>query len=186
MNLINLILENGGDAVIGQIARKFGMSEHQATQLLSLVMPTLGQGIKQSLAEPDRLNHLTNAMAQGGAQKVLERPEVLQDEETSVVEEGNSILGQVFGSKDVSRAVASRVAEQAGTDPNLVKQLLPIAATLAMGALGKESQKRGVLDPQTSGTGGQDGLAATCLEFLDMDDDCSVLDDIFTIAKKFI
>ncbi len=186
MNLINLILENGGDAVIAQIARKFGVPEQQATQLLALVMPALGQGIKRSLAEPDRLNHLTNAMAQGNAQKVFERPEVLHDEEAAVVEEGNSVLGQVFGSKDVSRAVASRVAEQAGTDPNLVKRLLPLAATLAMGALGKESQKRGVLNPQTPRTSEQDSLTATFLEFLDMDDDGSVLDDVFMIAKKFL
>jgi hypothetical protein len=41
---------------------------------------------------------------------------------------GNEILGQIFGSKDKSREVASQASEQSGVDPSILKKLLPIVA----------------------------------------------------------
>ena len=38
---------------------------------------------------------------------------------------GNNVLGQIFGSKDVSRAVAANAAAQSGLDPALLKKMLP-------------------------------------------------------------
>ncbi|HHJ39226.1 MAG: hypothetical protein AXA67_11860 [Methylothermaceae bacteria B42] len=185
MNLLNLILENGGDAIISQMAKKVGLPENQASQVLSMLVPALGQGLKRNLNDPSQLGNLVNKMAQGNVQEVLDKPEVLAQDET--IQEGNSILGQLFGSKDVSRAVASQVAEKAGTDPSIIKQLLPMVATLAMGALGKEGQKRGAINPNNpTAVVEETSITATFMEFLDMDDDGSVVDDIFNIARKFL
>lgn len=186
MNIMQLVLENGGQAVIRQLAGKVGLSESQTSQVLAMVMPALGQGIKRNLNDPSQLNGFINALAGSKHQQVLEQPETLTQGET--VEDGNAILGHLFGSKDVSRAVASQVAEKAGTDPGIIKQLLPLAATLAMGALGKETQKRGVVlqndaqqvEVETT------TLTSTVLDFLDMDDDGSVIDDVFNLARKFL
>ncbi len=185
MNLLNLVLENGGDAIISQMARKVGLPESQASQVLSMLMPALGQGLKRNLNDPSQLGNLVNTLSQGKAREVLDKPEALAQDDT--IQEGNSILGQLFGSKDVSRAVASQVAEKAGTDPSIIKQLLPMVATVAMGALSKESQKRGVIDPNNpTAVAEETSITSTFMEFLDMDDDGSVIDDIFNIARKFL
>jgi len=80
--------------------------------------------------------------------------------------------------------VAARVAERTGTDTGIVKQLLPVLASLAMGALGKETEKRGLLEAVESRQ--PSTLMDNFMEFLDMDDDGSVVDDLFDIARKFL
>ena len=48
------------------------------------------------------------------------------------------MLGQIFGSKDVSRTVAGNAAEQTGIDPSLLKKMLPILAMLVAGYMAKQ------------------------------------------------
>ncbi len=182
MNLIELILENGGQTVVQQLARRAGLPETQATQILSAVLPALGQGLKRNLSDPERAGGLLEALSRGPYREVVERPEKLAED--TAVEAGNQVLGQVFGSKEVSRQVAARVAERTGTDTSIVKQLLPVVASLAMGALGKESEKRGLLEAVESRQ--PTTLMDTFMEYLDMDDDGSVVDDLFDIARKFL
>ncbi len=182
MNLIELILENGGPAVVQQLARKVGLPETQAMQILNAVLPALGQGLKRNLSDPGRAGGLLETLSQGSYREVAERPEKLIEDAT--VEAGNQVLGQVFGSKEVSRQVAARVAERTGADTGIVKQLLPLVASLAMGVLGKETEKRGLLNAVESRQ--STTLVDNFMEFLDMDDDGSVVDDLFDIARKFL
>lgn len=63
---------------------------------------------------------------------------VLGPEPTDVAK-GNQLLGNIFGSKDVSRQVAGHASQQSGLDPALLKKMLPILAMLAAGYLAKRS-----------------------------------------------
>ena len=51
---------------------------------------------------------------------------------------GNDVLGQIFGSRDVSRAVAQNAAGQTGLDPALLRKMLPILAMLAAGYMARQ------------------------------------------------
>src|SRR3546814_13005811 len=51
------------------------------------------------------------------------------------VNQGNDVLGQIFGSKDVSRTVAGQAAAQTGVDSGLLKRMLPMLAMIAAGYL---------------------------------------------------
>lgn len=81
--------------------------------------------------------------------------------EPTQVDKGNQILGQIFGSKDGSRAVAAKAAAQSGVEPSLLKKMLPILAMAAAGyVMKKGGQSEGglggmlgsVLGGQTPGT----------------------------------
>lgn len=61
------------------------------------------------------------------------------------VDKGNQILGQLFGSKDGSRAVAASAAAQSGVEPSLLKKMLPILAMIAAGYVMKQAQGKGGL-----------------------------------------
>ncbi|PZO69403.1 MAG: hypothetical protein DI636_07480 [Pelagerythrobacter marensis] len=67
---------------------------------------------------------------------------------------GNDILGQIFGSKDVSRGVADEVAGSTGLDPSLLRKMLPILAMAAAGYLATRSQGAGAAQGQDGGLGG--------------------------------
>ena len=63
--------------------------------------------------------------------------------EPTEVDKGNEILGQIFGSKDGSRAVAAQASAQSGVEPSLLKKMLPILAMVAGGYVMKQAgQKR--------------------------------------------
>jgi hypothetical protein len=55
------------------------------------------------------------------------------------MEEGNGILGHLFGSKEVSRAVAAQAAQATGIGQEILKQMLPVIASTMMGGLYKQS-----------------------------------------------
>ena len=48
------------------------------------------------------------------------------------------MLGQIFGTKDVSRTVAASAATQSGLDPSLLKKMLPMLAMMAAGYMAKQ------------------------------------------------
>lgn len=52
---------------------------------------------------------------------------------------GNSILGNIFGSKDVSRSVTGEVAAMTGLDEGMLKKMLPILAMAVAGYMAKEA-----------------------------------------------
>ena len=63
---------------------------------------------------------------------------VLGTEPTNV-DQGNNILGQIFGSKDGSRAVAADAAQKSGVSSDVLKKMLPIVAMLVTGYLAKHA-----------------------------------------------
>lgn len=71
--------------------------------------------------------------------------------------QGNEVLGQIFGSKDVSRAVADNAASQTGLDSGVLRKMLPLLAMLVTGFMAKQSGGVGQA-PQGSGSGGLGGL----------------------------
>jgi hypothetical protein len=56
---------------------------------------------------------------------------------------GNDILGNIFGSKDVSRGVAEEAAGTSGVSPDLLKKMLPILAMAVVGYMAKQHGSAG-------------------------------------------
>jgi hypothetical protein len=59
------------------------------------------------------------------------------------VDKGNQILGQIFGSKDGSRAIAAGAAAESGVEPSLLKKMLPMLAMVAAGYVMKQAGQGG-------------------------------------------
>ena len=90
---------------------------------------------------------------------------------------GNNILGQIFGSKDVSRNVASHAAKETGLEAGLLKKMLPLLASVAISSLGKQNQQQ-----QQANAGFDLGAISS---FLDADKDGQIMDDVLRLAQKF-
>ncbi len=145
MDLNEILRSQGG---IGAIANQLGISEAQAQQGAAALLPSILSGFGQRAggSESGGLGGLGAVLESlGGAD--LSR-NVLGPEPTRV-ERGNDILGEIFGSKDVSRQVAGEASQSTGLDPALLKKMLPIVAMLVAGYLSSQSNKSG----QTGGLG---------------------------------
>ena len=159
MNLMDLLEKEGGGASIATLARQLGVDKADAGKLIGALSPALLGGLKEQAQSAESRDGLVRAIENGNHQRYLEEPDRLSDAATR--EDGNNILGHLFGSKDVSRNVAARAAENTGIDASLVKKALPIVAALAMGAMGRkataESSNGGGLGALTGLLGGTDG-----------------------------
>jgi hypothetical protein len=135
MSILENLLSAGGGAAITQLAGQFGLSHDQATSTMSALLPALASGLKEKLASGDT-SALSNLVSGGTLTKFAEDASTLAS--PAAVDQGKSLLSQIFGSHDLSGIVTS-VAEKAGINSSIVTQILPIAATLLGGILSKHS-----------------------------------------------
>lgn len=122
------------------LARQFGLSQQQAQAAVEALLPAFSQGLKQNTADPYGIGAFLTAMASGQHAKYFDNP--TNAFSPSGVNEGNGILGHLFGSKELSRAVASQAAQASGIGEQVLKQMLPVIASMIMGGLAKQSNSQ--------------------------------------------
>jgi hypothetical protein len=192
MNILNEILGAGHGQVLDRLGGQAGLDRQQAESALGSLLPALTGGIKRNMSNEEGLGSLLAALSRGNHQRYIDEPECLGDQ--SSIDDGNGILGHILGGKEQSRQVAAQAAQSTGLDISILKNMLPMIAGLAMGAMNKQASSSGMLEQmqggggigdvlsQLSGSGGSQlgGLAS----FLDLDGDGSVADDVLGLAKK--
>jgi hypothetical protein len=194
MQITDVLAQMGG---LGSVARELGISESQAaTGAEALIPAILGGFKKQAQAQPSGLEGLGSLLGQLGGGGLLDN--VLSPQATEV-SRGDDVLGQIFGSKDVSRTVAKDAASRTGLDPALLKKMLPMLAMLVAGYMAKQ----GGGAPAGQAGGGLGGLLGGLLgggaasapspgapgglaSMLDLNGDGNPLDDILGMAGKMM
>ena len=193
MQINDILAETGG---LQSIARELGISESQvATGAAALSPAILGGFKKQVQSQPDGLAGLGGLLSQLGGGGLLD--EVLGQHPTDV-SQGNGVLGQIFGSKEVSRTVSQDAATKTGLDVGTLKKMLPMLAMLVAGYMAKRHANAGAGQGSAQG-GGMGGLLGGLLgggrseapgagigSMLDMNGDGNALDDILRMAGKAI
>jgi hypothetical protein len=193
MQITEILGQMGG---LQSIARELGVSESQAASGAEALVPAILGGFKkQAQSQPAGLGGLGGLLGQLGGGGLLDQ--VLAPQPTDV-SQGNDVLGQIFGSKDVSRTVAQNAASQTGLDPALLKKMLPMLAMLVAGfmskqqGIGAEAQR----SPEAGGLGGllggllgaqggtPDAAGSGFASMLDLNGDGNPLDDILQMAGK--
>jgi hypothetical protein len=187
MNILEQMLGGGGGDVVGQLAKSFGLDEQGATAALSSLVPALAAGVSRNASAPGGLDALVGALTRGNHQRYLEDPSTLAHPETT--QDGNGILGHIFGSKEVSRSVAQKASSTTGIGADVLKKMLPVVAGLVMAQLAKRhaagppaATASGSAEPSPGG-----GLLGGLTGLLDGDRDGDVgLDDLLGMAKKIL
>jgi hypothetical protein len=181
MNLMDMVLNaQNGDAV-RQLGKNFNLPENDTQEAIRQLMPALSRGVKRNIGSEDGLSALLAALGTGKHQRYIDRPEELGREEAQI--DGNNILGHILGSKEVSRKVAGAASGKTGINTDILKKMLPMIATMAMGALSKQSASQGMA--KALGGGQSSGAMDMLSSFLDADKDGSALDDLLGMAGKF-
>ena len=156
MNMMDMILQAAGGQAPQQIGQQFGLNQQQSQSAISALLPAISSALKQNTNNPQGLAGLLGALQNGSHDQYLDNPSQLNQPQATT--EGNAILGHLFGSKDVSRAVAGHASEKSGIGADILKKMLPMVAMMAMGSLGKQTQGAGMFS-QAAG-GGMQGMIA--------------------------
>lgn len=182
MNILDAIVNAQDGNAVRQLGTQVGLGQEQTTSALSALVPALAAGFQRNLQSQGGLESLLGALSSGRHEQYIDNPATLADD--SAVAEGNGILGHVFGSKDASREVASQAASQTGIGTDVLKRLLPLAATMMMGAFAKQSTTPSGAAAALGGSGG--GLTSLLTPLLDQNKDGSMVDDVTSMLGRFI
>jgi hypothetical protein len=137
MNLYDMLMNAQNGRGMDQLARQFGLSHQQTQAAVEALLPAFSQGLKRNASDPYGVGSFLNAMASGNHAKYFEDAQNAFSPQG--MQEGNGILGHLFGSKDLSRAVASQAAQATGLAQQTLQQMLPVIASMIMGGLFKQS-----------------------------------------------
>ena len=191
MQITDILSQMGG---LRSVAQELGVSESEAAKGADALIPAILGGLQKQRQEPTSTGSggLGSLLEQLGGGGLLD--DVLGSQPTHV-DRGNNILGQIFGSKDVSRTVAQSAASESGLNSDLLKKMLPMLAMLVTGLMAKQGGA-GASGQDSSATteGGLGGLLGGMLgggaagglgSLLDQNKDGNALDDILRMAGKF-
>ena len=209
MQVLDILKATGGiEAIANQLGIPPAMAEAGAGALLPAIVGGFAKQEEAAPAAAGGLGGLADILGSLGGAGLATN--VLGPEPTEI-ERGNDVLGQIFGSKDVSRTVAGHAAEQSGVDSGTLKKMLPILAMLVAGYLahqkgvGGGEQEGGALGgglggglgsilasvlggqgQQAAPSGGTGGGLGGLGSLLDFDGDGNPLDDIIGMAGKLM
>ncbi len=153
-SMIEMLLNSGGSSPLTQLSSKFGISEEQARQAVEALAPALSIGMKRNTASPMGAGSFIEALSSGRHEQYVDQPDYAVSDDG--INEGNKILGHLLGSKDVSRAVAAQASQATGLGQSVMKQMLPMLASMVMGSVSKGARQNAM--------GGGGGILGQILE----------------------
>jgi len=196
MQITDILAQMGG---LQSMAKELGISESQAASGAAALAPAILGGMRKQ-EQTDGVEGLGGLLSRLGGGGLLDS--VLSPEPTDVGK-GNDLLGQIFGSKDVSRTVAQSASTQSGVDAGVLKKMLPMVAMLVAGYMAKRNSTGDAPTRDATSGGGLSGMLGGLLgsamggsaaspaggtgglaSMLDMNGDGNTLDDIMRMAGK--
>jgi hypothetical protein len=142
MNLFEMMNQAQGGNAMANMAQQFGLSPEQSQNALSALLPAFSVGMQKQATSVDGLQSMMQMFGGGQYAGFHDADgDGIPDNATSA---GNDILGQLFGSKDVSRAVAQQASAMSGVSDSILKQMLPVIASMLMGGMFKGAMSNGL------------------------------------------
>jgi hypothetical protein len=181
MNILEAMLASQGGGATQQLGQQFGLDESQVSSALTALVPALAAGFQRNMSNQQGLDGLLSALGGGRHQQYVDEASALGLPGT--IDDGNGILGHVFGSKDVSRQVASRAAAQTGIGADVLKSMLPVIAAMMMGTMSKHVSRPSALQEGLGSSA--DALLRMLPPMLDSNRDGSVVDDVIGMIGRF-
>jgi hypothetical protein len=191
--IMDMIARMGGADGIAAMAAKVGISPEQAQAAVAALVPAVTGGMaRQAQAGNGSLVDQLAGMAAAYTGSAAGDGAVAQ---------GNEILGNIFGSHEVTNAVAAQAAGKTGLDISQLSALMPMVATMAASALGNgtgtvaapAAQGGGLMGmlggllgggAATGGAGGVGGAASALMNMIDTNKDGNPLDEIMGFMKR--
>lgn len=142
MNLFEMMQAAQNGQAMQNIARQYGLSQQQTQAALEALLPAFSMGLQRQTQDPYAFGNLAQMMTASPFAKMFDADgDGIPDNARTM---GNDVLGQLFGSKEVSNAVAAQAAATSGVGQAILKQMLPVIASMLMGGLFKSANSQGM------------------------------------------
>ena len=136
MSLLDNLMSSMGSGVVQQLTKQFGIDGNQATSALTTLIPVLAGGLKDKMAG-DGGAGLLDMVTGSSFSQFANDPASLSS--PAAVQQGNSLLSQIFGGSNALSDITTQAAEKTGLGGPILRTMLPVVASLFMGYLSKNS-----------------------------------------------
>lgn len=135
--LFDMMMQAQNGMAMDAMAKQYGLAQEQAAKAVAALMPAFASGFKRNTTNPYDFSALVQAMTSGNYAKYFE--DMSSAFTPQGISDGNQVLQQLFGSKEVSRAIAAQAAQLTGVGQDILKQMMPVMADTLMGGLFKQT-----------------------------------------------
>ena len=135
MKLFDAIRSAGKGEIVATLAKEAGIERGEAEQALRKLLPELGRAIRRRGESRPEAPAIDAALRDEGYARYLDDPAALG--EPAAAASGERVLAEVLDHgqrQDMVRGVATAIGQSEGA----VRTMLPLVATLAIAALGRE------------------------------------------------
>ena len=139
--MFDLFRQAQGGAAFDNLARAYGMSPEQMRAAAAALTPAFMQGFQRQAQGDDGARRFAELFQTDAYARAFEAQAAALD--PSARGAGEDALGAIFGSKEVSRAVAAQAAAASGVQAQIIRQVLPVLASILMGGFMKAAQGAG-------------------------------------------
>jgi len=142
MTLFDIMQQAQNGQAMQNLAQQYGLSQQQTQAAIEALLPAFSMGLQRQTQDPYAFGNFAQMMAANPYAKMFDaNGDGIPDHARAM---GNTVLGQLFGSKEVSNAVAAQAAATTGLGQAILKQMLPVIASMVMGGLSKSASNRGL------------------------------------------
>lgn len=125
-------------AAVDDLARAYGMNPTQMRAAMAALAPAFAQGFQRQARDEDAARRLHDLMGAEAYARAFEAQAAALDPSTKAA--GDDALGALFGSKEVSRAVAAQAAAASGVQAEIIRKVLPVLTSILIGGFMKATQ----------------------------------------------
>ncbi|MFG1428408.1 DUF937 domain-containing protein [Roseixanthobacter glucoisosaccharinicivorans] len=140
---VQLLRAAQGGQGLENLAQIYGLTAQQAQKAAEAVMPAFAAGIQRAMQSPEGLASLMVLMMRGPYGGLYDRAPAAPDQYSQA---GANALDALFGSPEISAAVANHAAASTGLATAVVRKIMPDFATLVMGGLTKSLAASGAMN----------------------------------------
>lgn len=189
MSLLQSLLGTvANDQIADQIAKATGLSPEQTKKAVSIAMPLLMSGLAKNASTTDGATSINTALDQhnGNILDNINIGDLLNSDD------GQKIIGHILWNKTTQ--AQETIAKETGADNSQIATILKIAGPILMWALSKEKQTQwldlsgltGLLSNEKASIQSDNTIQSMIFDFIDQNDDGSVIDDIIGFASKML
>lgn len=142
MTLFEMMQSAQNGQAMQNLARQYGLSLQQTQAALDALLPAFSMGLQRQIQNPYAFGNLAQMMtATPFGQMYDSDGDGIPDRATPL---GQDVMSQIFGSKEVANAIAAQAAATSGVGQAILKQMLPVIASILMGGLFKSVNSQGL------------------------------------------
>ena len=141
MNLFEIMQAAQNGQAMQNMARQYGLSLQQTQAALDALLPAFSMGLQRQTQNPYAFGSLAQMMTASPYARLFEASGGIPPGAQMA---GNDVLSQLFGSNEVSRAIAAQAAATSGVSQAILNQMLPVIASILMGGLFKSTSSEGL------------------------------------------